>query len=214
MSRLSISLFSVSISSLFAFAGAAFAEPLTKRQVFPGVIGEDNREFLSEVKPPWTAIGRVNIGGASRTAYCTGTLIGPRVVITAAHCLVARRSGKRHPVGNVHFLPGTKGGKALAHGRAECVRLAKAYRHDQEDPAEKFRTDVAVIILKEPLDIPPAPLMGASITKAPLALQHLGYARDSRHRIKRDADCKLRGRRSGLWFTDCDTHFGGSGGNP
>ena len=198
---------------LLALAGgSAAAQTLSKKRVFPGVIGEDDREFLTEMKSPWTAIGRVNIGGASRTSYCTGTLIGPRMVITAAHCLVAKGSGKRHVVGNIHFLPGTTGGKALAHGRAQCVRLAKAFRHDQSDAAEKFRTDVRVIILKEPLDIPPAPLMGARTADAPLLLQHLGYTRDSRHRIKRDADCQLRGRQKGLWFTDCDTHFGGSGG--
>ena len=204
--------FAALVLALLALTRAVVAEPSSNKKVFPGVIGEDDREYLTELKAPWTAIGRVNIGGVSRTAYCTGTLIGPRMVITAAHCLVARRSGKRHALGNIHFLPGTKGGKALAHGRAECVRLAEGYRHDQDDAAEKFRTDVAVIILKEPLEIPPAPLVGARVEKAPLTLQHLGYARDSRHRIKRDADCKLRGRQSGLWFTDCDTHFGGSGG--
>ncbi|MDA7949588.1 MAG: trypsin-like serine protease [Hyphomicrobiaceae bacterium] len=194
------------------FAGAAKAEAQAKQKIFPGVIGEDDREFLKELKPPWTAIGRVNIGGASRTSYCTGTLIGPRMVVTAAHCLVVKGSTKRHAVGNIHFLPGTRGGKALAHGRAECIRLAKGFRHDLKDTAERFRTDVGVIILKEPLRIPPAPLMDTRTIAAPLTLQHLGYARDSRHRVKRDADCRLRGRQNGLWFTDCDTHFGGSGG--
>ena len=32
----------------------------------------------------WEAVGRINIG---RSAFCTGTLISPVLVLTAAHCL-------------------------------------------------------------------------------------------------------------------------------
>jgi protease YdgD len=45
--------------------------------------GEDDRIIVDTAGAPWNMIGRVELEGST----CTGTLVGPATVLTAAHCL-------------------------------------------------------------------------------------------------------------------------------
>ncbi len=47
-----------------------------------GIKGADDRKLVEPTANPWSTIGRVNreTGG-----FCTGTLVGPRHVLTAAY---------------------------------------------------------------------------------------------------------------------------------
>lgn len=193
-----------------ALAASAGAEP--DKRYFPGVIGKDDRSIVDNTAAPWTAIGRVNIAGYRRRRHCTGTLIAPRLVVTAAHCLVNKGSGKPVPLSNVHFLAGARLDTYLAHARPACVRFMKAPAAPPKTAADRFRSDVAVIVLSEDVAIAPAALADATAGTAGAPLIHPSYGRDRRHMLMADSTCRLRKRIEGLWLTDCDTNFGGSGG--
>ena len=194
----------------FALAASAGAEP--DKRHFPGVIGKDDRSIVDNTTAPWTAIGRVNVGGYRRRRHCTGTLIAPRLVVTAAHCLVRKGSGATVPLTNVHFLAGARRDSYLAHAKPACVRFMKAPATPPKTAAERFRTDVAVIVLSEDVAIAPAALADEATGQAGAPLIHTSYGRDRRHMLMADSTCRLRKQIEGLWLTDCDTNFGGSGG--
>ena len=93
---------------------------------------------------PWSALGRVNreTGG-----HCTGTLIGPRHVATAAHCLKDARSGVFLRPAQLHFVAGYKRGNFLAHSLVSEYAIGgkpPAAGQGEPDPA----TDWAVLTLE------------------------------------------------------------------
>ena len=69
----------------------------TRMQV-PGVGTDDSRGRLDPEKGPWHAVGKLQVATVNRRQTCTGTLIGPSTVLTAAHCVFKRRRTRpAHP---------------------------------------------------------------------------------------------------------------------
>ncbi len=198
-----------------------------RRDLLPFIMGRDDRVLIDEEGPPWNAIGQVNIGGYRIAWGCTGTLVAPDLVLTAAHCVMDPWKKAPHPVHRIHFLAGVQRAKYQAHSTAKCLRFLPTYKfipwlpkrlRGKFKPMEErllfWATDVVVIVLKEKLQIAPAPLAEGLVPRPGMRLVHASYGGDRRYSLYADLNCRLTWSHvdEPLWYQDCDTHFGGSGG--
>jgi hypothetical protein len=86
-------------------ASAALAQPAPPTGYRSGVLGaHDHRVPVVPDRWPFSSIGRVNVILGMRRSHCTGTLIGPRQVITAAHCLFDGKINQFVKPQAVHFV--------------------------------------------------------------------------------------------------------------
>ena len=189
----------------------------------PGIIGNDDRVLLEERGPPWDAVGQVNIGGYRTSGQCTGTLVRPNLVITAAHCVVNSATGRAFPLNDIHFLAAVRSSENKGHSTAACLRFPEGYPlapagetiprpAGGKVPLSALARDSAVIVLSDALEVEPAPLAGGVAAASGLELTHVAYPGDRRFLPVVHNGCRLLEADPPFWFNDCDTHPGSSGG--
>ena len=136
---------------------------------------------------------------------CSGTLIAPDLVVTAAHCVA--KDGRSTNI----FAVGWREGRAIT-----SRRFKQEIRHPDYAPDGKHnpQNDVALIVLNAPItQIAPIPLgqhQGGELADSSVAL--LGYHFQSPDQLAGSLLCPTRNLADGLVHVACPVVNGNSGG--
>lgn len=172
-------------------------------------------EVIDSAAPPWPAIGRVNVAGYRSTSMCTGTLIAPDLVLTAAHCLFNKLTSRPFQEKDVLFLAGVRRDEYAARLETECFVMPEKFRFRKSPVLADVVSDVALLVLKAPARIAPLPPLtdvGANDLTKSNRFQSVGYRRSRRFLPTLVPSCSFIGRAAEAWVTDCPTEQGASGG--
>jgi protease YdgD len=156
----------------------------------------------------WEAVGRIDVGANS---YCTGSLIAPDLVLTAAHCVYDRR-GVLVGADAMTFRAGLRDGQFISQSGVVQVVAHPGYRDAPRLSAQSIRHDVALLKLSDPIPAAVAsPFVLAERGHAGLRVSVVSYGRGRDMALSWQRDCGVTGAGRGLMSFDCDVTFGSSG---
>ena len=192
----------LSVAPLLLAAALAAAPPaaahdfrsMPRGGLRPGVGPEDPRRPVDVRAEPWRALGRVQLEVGGR---CTGVLVGPRTVLTAAHCLFGPRSRQVVRPGTVHFLLGYHMGEWTARARVTAIAMGEGFQLERDSPfGGPLGADWALLTLDAPLGEGRALRLRRDPPPPDTGLMLAGYQQDRPEALLADTGCRaLRMRR-------------------
>ena len=171
------------------------------------------RKWVSSDRYPWQAIGRINLAGRG---HCSGTLVSDDQVLTSAHCLWNKRTGRWFPPQFITFVAGAEKESFQGFSNATDLTIAPGFSPDTLSQPEAIKHDWALITLEKPL--------GSSLGYIPLATDksiavgqkviQTGYRADRAYVLTIQNNCQIAELydRDRIFRTSCKTLGGDSGG--
>ena len=184
-------------------AGLAFDRPAAAEDA--GIV----RMETADDSRGWDAVGKLVLG---KKGFCTGALIGPQLVLTAAHCLYDKTTGVQIRPEEIEFQAGFRNGRAVAYRRVSRAVAHPDYQYAAKDMLDRVTDDLALLELSQPIRLPSlSPFETGAAPVEGDAVDVVSYAQYREEAPSIQEACEvLAGRRDALILT-CNVDFGSSG---
>lgn len=175
--------------------------------LLPALAAAEGRRMLAAHQQyDWRSVGRLNFGDA----FCTGALVLPDVVVTAAHCLYVPRTGATRLPSNTHFVAGYRLRKHEGHRLATEFTVHPRFALEDRAEAESVGADLALVRLEKPL-AGLKPFHVAAGIEPGDEVTIVSYGRDRPEIPSIQSPCDVSARHGAIAVLDCDVTYGVSG---